>query len=60
MDALEKRVDALVREREAARQARDFARADALRERIMAISTGRYRVTILDEPSGPFWYWTTS
>lgn len=52
-------IEALVQQREAARKARDWARADAIREQLRAIRFGSFRVAILDEPQGPFWYWTT-
>lgn len=44
------RIDALVAEREAARKARDFARADAIRDALAAEG-----VSLEDTPDGPRW-----
>ncbi len=44
------RIDGLVAEREAARKARDFARADAVRDELAAEG-----ITIEDTPEGPRW-----
>ncbi|MEM1054983.1 MAG: cysteine--tRNA ligase [Bacteroidota bacterium] len=43
-------VDALLAEREEARKARDFARADALRDEVDALG-----VVVMDTPNGPTW-----
>ncbi|MEW6219645.1 MAG: cysteine--tRNA ligase [Thermodesulfobacteriota bacterium] len=43
-------VDALVRERSEARATRDWARADAIRERLQAL-----RIEVLDRPDGSSW-----
>ncbi|OZC02647.1 cysteine--tRNA ligase [Rubricoccus marinus] len=48
--ALGAEVDALLREREAARANKDWARADALRDEIDALG-----VIVMDTPSGPTW-----
>ena len=56
-------IDALVAERDEAREAKDYARADAIRARLSDIREGTaipYRVALLDQPSGTFWYWTAS
>ncbi|MEM6327486.1 MAG: DALR domain-containing protein, partial [Bacteroidota bacterium] len=49
-DPLAEQVETLLAEREAARAARDFARADALRDEIAALG-----VEVMDTPSGPTW-----
>ena len=43
-------IDALVRERDEARAARDFARADALRDELTARG-----ITLEDTPAGTVW-----
>jgi cysteinyl-tRNA synthetase len=45
-------IDSLISEREAARKARDFARADALREKLK-----EQGVVVEDTPTGPEWRW---
>jgi cysteinyl-tRNA synthetase len=45
-------IDSLISEREAARKARDFARADAIRERLK-----EQGVVVEDTPAGPEWRW---
>jgi cysteinyl-tRNA synthetase len=55
-------IDAVVAERERARQMKDYALADRLKQQLLAIREGTvipYRIALLDEPSGTFWYWTT-
>ncbi len=47
---LKAEVDRLVAEREAARKARDFARADAIRKELLAKG-----ITVTDTPAGPRW-----
>jgi cysteinyl-tRNA synthetase len=49
---LETRIEALVRERDQARKARDWKRSDALRTELTALG-----VTVEDTPSGPRWTW---
>ncbi|HET6568977.1 MAG TPA: DALR domain-containing protein, partial [Rhodothermales bacterium] len=49
-DPLAEQVEALIAERTAARGARDFARADALRDEIEALG-----VELMDTPEGPIW-----
>lgn len=44
------RIDALIADREAARRAKDFARADSLRNDLLGIG-----VEVMDTPSGPRW-----
>jgi cysteinyl-tRNA synthetase len=49
-------IDRLVKERDDARARGDFATADAIRKRL---TTGQgWRIALLDEPQGTFWYWT--
>ncbi len=43
-------IDALVAERTAAREAKDFARADEIRDRLQALS-----IEVEDTPTGPIW-----
>jgi cysteinyl-tRNA synthetase len=43
-------IDALVKERQAAREGRDFARADAVRDQLVALD-----VVVEDTPAGPRW-----
>ncbi|HEV2783254.1 MAG TPA: cysteine--tRNA ligase [Actinophytocola sp.] len=50
MQALNSLVDDLLAERQRARAERDFARADAIRDRLLA--TG---ITVEDTPDGPLW-----
>jgi cysteinyl-tRNA synthetase len=52
-------IDALVTERDEARQRKDYARADAIKAELLAVRSGFYRIALLDEPQGTFWYWTT-
>jgi cysteinyl-tRNA synthetase len=49
-EAADAELDRLVAEREQARQARDFARADALRHELIARG-----VSVRDTPDGPVW-----
>ena len=49
-DSFTKKVEALIAAREAARQARRFGRADALREELLALN-----VEIQDTPEGTTW-----
>lgn len=49
-EAADPRIDALLQERQAARAAKDFARADAIRDQLAAEG-----VTIEDTPAGPRW-----
>jgi cysteinyl-tRNA synthetase len=51
-------IDAIVAEREEARRQRDFARADEIKARLTSVRWGMYRIALLDEPSGTYWYWT--
>lgn len=53
-------IDRLVMERDEARRARDFARADAIRDRLLALRAGYLRLALLDEPGGTFWYWSAT
>ena len=43
-------IDALVKERTEAKKAKDFARADAIRDQLT-----QRGITIIDTPSGPTW-----
>ena len=49
-DGLEARVEALLEDRTAARAAKDWARADAIRDELDALG-----VEVMDTPSGPEW-----
>ncbi|RMF52365.1 MAG: cysteine--tRNA ligase, partial [Bacteroidetes bacterium] len=49
-DPLAAEVEALLAEREAARKARDFARADAIREAL-----AQRGIEVMDTPQGPRW-----
>ncbi len=49
-DPLAEKVEALLAEREAARKARDFARADAIRDELTALG-----IEVMDTPEGPKW-----
>ena len=44
------KLEALIKARQEARSARDFARADAIREGVMAAG-----VVVKDTPEGPIW-----
>jgi cysteinyl-tRNA synthetase len=52
LSAAEEKVQQLVAQREEARRARDFARADALRTELRQMG-----VVVEDTPSGPRWQW---
>ena len=49
-DDLKSRIDALIAERVSARQAKDFARADAIRAELTALN-----VEVMDNPTGATW-----
>ena len=49
-DPLAEKVEALLAEREAARQAKDYARADAIRDEIDAMG-----IEVMDTPGGTTW-----
>jgi cysteinyl-tRNA synthetase len=49
-DPLAEKVEALLAERQAARKARDFARADAIRDELAALG-----IEVMDTPEGPKW-----
>ena len=51
-------ISALVDQRDFARSAKNYAEADAIKARLLAIRNGFYRIALLDEPTGTFWYWT--
>ena len=51
-------IDVLVAERDEARKLKDWAKADAIKERLFAVRIGMYRIALLDEPGGTFWHWT--
>jgi cysteinyl-tRNA synthetase len=59
----DEQIDALVAERDAARKRKDYARADTIKAQLMAVREGSvlpYRIALLDEPLGTFWYWTVN
>jgi cysteinyl-tRNA synthetase len=51
-------ITALVHERDRARLRRDWKLADEIKAHLMSLSSGMYRLALLDEPQGTFWYWT--
>lgn len=51
-------IDRLVKERHEARRAKDWDRADKIRKALEAMGTREYRIALLDEPDGTFWYWS--
>ena len=51
-------IDNLVKERDEARKGKDWSRADEIRDQLASIAFGDWRVKLLDEPNGTFWYWT--
>lgn len=48
----------LVQDRNLMRKCGNYIAADKLREKIESITENGYRVAILDEVDGSFWYWT--
>ena len=49
-DATKSAIDTLIIERNEAKKAKDFAKADTVRDDILA-----YGVTLMDTPQGTFW-----
>lgn len=53
-------IERMVRDRDLMRAGGNYPAADRMRQEIESIVDGNYRVALLDEPEGTFWYWTTS
>jgi cysteinyl-tRNA synthetase len=53
-------IDRKVRDRDLLRACGNYPAADRLRQEIESIVDGIYRVALLDEPEGTFWYWTAA
>ena len=51
-------IDTLAATRTSARLRGDYATADALRDRLLAIRVGMYTVALDDEREGGTWHWT--
>lgn len=51
-------IDRMVRDRDLLRTSGNYPAADKLRREIESIVEGMYRVALLDEPEGTYWYWT--
>jgi cysteinyl-tRNA synthetase len=51
-------IERMVRDRDLLRTCGNFPAADRLRQEIESIVDGMYRISLIDEPTGTFWYWT--